>query len=79
MQWLTVLEQVGAGPVGLTAALALAKNGVTLRIIEKQSTVAIGQRGAGLAVCHRLAIFAACSCSVSAAEPGGIQAAWRAR
>ncbi|VDB99722.1 unnamed protein product [Peniophora sp. CBMAI 1063] len=40
---------VGAGPVGLVAALALAQNGVTIRIIDKLSTWdTIGQRGAGL-------------------------------
>ncbi|VDB82632.1 unnamed protein product [Peniophora sp. CBMAI 1063] len=39
---------VGAGPVGLVGALALAMNGVTVRIIEKLPALAVGQRGAGM-------------------------------
>ncbi|VDB91204.1 unnamed protein product [Peniophora sp. CBMAI 1063] len=39
---------VGAGPVGLVGALALAMNGVKVRIVEKLPVPAIGQRGAGM-------------------------------
>ncbi|KAA1479244.1 monooxygenase [Dentipellis sp. KUC8613] len=39
---------VGAGPTGLVAALALAKNGVSVRIIEKLPDYPLGQRGAGI-------------------------------
>ncbi|KAH9840296.1 monooxygenase [Rhodofomes roseus] len=39
---------VGAGPVGLIAALTLRKNGVPVRIIEKDSRVHVGQRGAAI-------------------------------
>ncbi|VDB92578.1 unnamed protein product [Peniophora sp. CBMAI 1063] len=39
---------VGAGPVGLTAALALVQSGVNVRIIDKQPIQNVGQRGAGL-------------------------------
>ncbi|VDB88577.1 unnamed protein product [Peniophora sp. CBMAI 1063] len=40
---------VGAGPVGLVAALVLAQNGVSVRIIDKSPNFDhIGQRGAGL-------------------------------
>lgn len=42
--------QVGAGPVGLVLALTLLKNGVPVRIIEKEQTPRIGQRGAGVMV-----------------------------
>ncbi|VDB82641.1 unnamed protein product [Peniophora sp. CBMAI 1063] len=38
---------VGAGPVGLVGALALAMNGVKVRVIEKLPALASGQRGAG--------------------------------
>ncbi|KZV66553.1 hypothetical protein PENSPDRAFT_636892 [Peniophora sp. CONT] len=40
---------VGAGPVGLVGALALAMNGVKVHIIEKLPALAVGQRGAGIA------------------------------
>ncbi|KAH9944589.1 monooxygenase [Amylocystis lapponica] len=39
---------VGAGPAGLVLALALAKNGISLRIIEKETQRLAGQRGAGI-------------------------------
>ncbi|KAG2043498.1 FAD binding domain-containing protein, partial [Suillus americanus] len=39
---------VGAGPVGLVAALALLQNGVSVRIIDKDTHHRIGQRGAGI-------------------------------
>ncbi|KAA1469142.1 hypothetical protein DENSPDRAFT_848696 [Dentipellis sp. KUC8613] len=39
---------VGAGPTGLVTALTLAKNGVSVRIIDKLSQYALGQRGAGI-------------------------------
>ena len=45
-----LLIQVGAGPVGLTTALVLAKNGVRIRVIDKLANVAVGQRGSGIAV-----------------------------
>ncbi|KAF7798988.1 hypothetical protein EIP86_010217 [Pleurotus ostreatoroseus] len=38
----------GAGPTGLALAIALTKNGVPVRIIEKNSQHHIGQRGSGL-------------------------------
>ena len=47
---LTVLCQVGAGPVGLVGALALAMNGVKVRVLEKLPALAVGQRGAGIQV-----------------------------
>ncbi|KZT69619.1 monooxygenase [Daedalea quercina L-15889] len=40
---------VGAGPAGLAAALTLRKNGIPVRIIEKEDNVrVVGQRGAGI-------------------------------
>ncbi|KAH9944586.1 monooxygenase [Amylocystis lapponica] len=39
---------VGAGPAGLVLALTLAKNGVSVRIIEKETQRRAGQRGAGI-------------------------------
>ncbi|KAA1469152.1 hypothetical protein DENSPDRAFT_870155 [Dentipellis sp. KUC8613] len=39
---------IGAGPTGLVAALTLAKNGVSVRIIEKLPQHPLGQRGAGI-------------------------------
>ncbi|KAK0501643.1 FAD binding domain-containing protein [Armillaria luteobubalina] len=39
---------VGAGPSGLSLALALVQNGVTVRIIDKLSTYMVGQRGLGV-------------------------------
>ena len=40
--------QAGAGPTGLILAIALARNGVPVRIIEKDAQHHVGQRGAGL-------------------------------
>ncbi|EIN05286.1 hypothetical protein PUNSTDRAFT_55158 [Punctularia strigosozonata HHB-11173 SS5] len=39
---------VGAGPTGLILALVLARNGVPFRIIEKDKTTHLGQRGPGI-------------------------------
>ncbi|KAF7294512.1 FAD-binding-3 domain-containing protein [Mycena kentingensis (nom. inval.)] len=39
---------VGAGPSGLVMALALLKNGVFVRLIDKEATSRLGQRGAGI-------------------------------
>jgi 2-polyprenyl-6-methoxyphenol hydroxylase-like FAD-dependent oxidoreductase len=41
---------VGAGPVGLVSALALAQNRIPVRIIDKLPEPAFGQRGAGIMV-----------------------------
>ncbi|KAL1686379.1 FAD binding domain-containing protein [Schizophyllum commune] len=43
---------VGAGPTGLTLALALLKNGVSVRIIDKLKEPRIGQKGTGIMVCR---------------------------
>ena len=42
--------QAGAGPTGLTLALALLKNGVPVRIIDKMPEPRVGQKGNGLQV-----------------------------
>ncbi|CCL99757.1 uncharacterized protein FIBRA_01779 [Fibroporia radiculosa] len=39
---------VGAGPTGLILALTLAKNGVPVRIVEKDAAFHVGQRGVGV-------------------------------
>ncbi|EIW77502.1 hypothetical protein CONPUDRAFT_138883 [Coniophora puteana RWD-64-598 SS2] len=39
---------VGAGPAGLVAALALLRNGIPVRIIEKETSYRAGQRGPGI-------------------------------
>ncbi|KAJ6581423.1 FAD binding domain-containing protein [Mycena capillaripes] len=39
---------VGAGPSGLVMALALRRNGVPVRLIDKETTSRLGQRGAGI-------------------------------
>lgn len=39
---------VGAGPTGLTLALALLKNGVSIRIIDKLASARVGQKGNGI-------------------------------
>ncbi|KDQ08401.1 hypothetical protein BOTBODRAFT_148729 [Botryobasidium botryosum FD-172 SS1] len=44
----TAVLVVGAGPAGLTAALALAKNNVPVRIIEKNSGFEVRARGSGI-------------------------------
>ncbi|KAJ7490256.1 FAD binding domain-containing protein [Mycena galericulata] len=38
----------GAGPAGLVLAITLLKNGVPVRIIDKEPTLRIGSRGAGI-------------------------------
>lgn len=47
---MTCFSQVGAGPSGLVLALTLVKNGVTVRVIEKNATFHNTQRGAGIQV-----------------------------
>ncbi|KAJ7623274.1 FAD binding domain-containing protein [Roridomyces roridus] len=39
---------VGAGPSGLVMALSLLRNGVSVRLIDKEPTSRMGQRGAGI-------------------------------
>ncbi|KAG1727595.1 FAD binding domain-containing protein [Suillus lakei] len=39
---------VGAGPVGLVAALTLLQNGISVRVIDKDPNPRIGQRGPGI-------------------------------
>ncbi|EGN99604.1 hypothetical protein SERLA73DRAFT_72408 [Serpula lacrymans var. lacrymans S7.3] len=39
---------VGAGPSALVAALTLLRNGIPVRVIEKEDTYRLGQRGSGL-------------------------------
>ncbi|KAK0466857.1 FAD binding domain-containing protein [Desarmillaria tabescens] len=39
---------VGAGPSGLSLALALRQNGISVRVIDKVSTYQVDQRGAGI-------------------------------
>ncbi|KAK0466826.1 FAD binding domain-containing protein [Desarmillaria tabescens] len=39
---------VGAGPSGLSLALALQQNGVSVRIIDKLATYRVGQKGSGI-------------------------------
>ncbi|KAG2157977.1 FAD binding domain-containing protein [Suillus bovinus] len=39
---------VGAGPVGLVAALTLLQNGISVRIVDKDPHPRIGQRGTGI-------------------------------
>ena len=41
---------VGAGPVGLTLAIDLARRGVTCRILEQSPTYQIGTRGRGISL-----------------------------
>jgi hypothetical protein len=45
--------QSGAGPSGLVLALALRKNGVDVRIIDKEAGPRLGERGPGVSVSHR--------------------------
>ncbi|EKM55697.1 uncharacterized protein PHACADRAFT_93624, partial [Phanerochaete carnosa HHB-10118-sp] len=45
---------VGAGPSGLVLALSLLKNGVSVRIIEKDAEHHRGERGPGIMVCNTL-------------------------
>ncbi|KAG5730171.1 Pentachlorophenol 4-monooxygenase [Termitomyces sp. T112] len=39
---------IGAGPTGLSLALALAKNGISVRVVEKRTEPFIGQRGGAI-------------------------------
>ncbi|VDC02126.1 unnamed protein product [Peniophora sp. CBMAI 1063] len=39
---------VGAGPVGLVGALALAQSGVSIRVVDKEDQFLVGQRGCGI-------------------------------
>ncbi|VDC06609.1 unnamed protein product [Peniophora sp. CBMAI 1063] len=39
---------IGAGPVGLITALALAQNGISVRVVDKAKDFAVGQRGSGI-------------------------------
>lgn len=48
----TIVLQVGGGPTALATALTLAKNGISIRIIQKDDHFHIGQRGAGIQVLH---------------------------
>ena len=41
---------VGAGPTGLALALALLKNGIKPRIIQKDLQFRVGQKGTGMMV-----------------------------
>ncbi|PCH36582.1 monooxygenase [Wolfiporia cocos MD-104 SS10] len=43
---------VGGGPTALATALTLAKNGISIRIIQKDDHFHIGQRGAGIQVLY---------------------------
>lgn len=43
-----IYSQAGAGPTGLVLALTLAKNGVPVRIVEKDTQYHVGQRGPGI-------------------------------
>ena len=54
---LNAILQVGAGPTGLTLALALLKNGVSVRIIDKLKEPRIGQKGTGIMVWHLFPYF----------------------
>ena len=45
------IPQVGAGPTGLYLALALIKNDIQVRIIDKDKEYHEGSRGAGVMVC----------------------------
>ncbi|KAJ6621411.1 hypothetical protein B0H10DRAFT_2163200 [Mycena sp. CBHHK59/15] len=43
-----IILEVGAGPSGLVLALALCRNGVPVRLIDKEIKPRLGQRGAGI-------------------------------
>jgi 2-polyprenyl-6-methoxyphenol hydroxylase-like FAD-dependent oxidoreductase len=45
-----IMPQVGGGPAGLVLAISLSKNGIPVRIIEKNPHPRVGQRGAGIMV-----------------------------
>jgi ribulose 1,5-bisphosphate synthetase/thiazole synthase len=47
---LTKRQQVGSGPAGLALALSLLKNGIPVRIIEKDEQHHHGERGPGIMV-----------------------------
>ena len=44
------LRKVGSGPAGLILALSLLQNGIPTRIIEKEPTHHISERGTGIMV-----------------------------
>lgn len=56
--------QVGAGPTGLTLALTLLQNGVSVRIIEMSERPHVGQRGAALQVRYCALILALTSVKI---------------
>jgi 2-polyprenyl-6-methoxyphenol hydroxylase-like FAD-dependent oxidoreductase len=45
-----VCRQVGAGPTGLILAATLAMNGVSVRVIERDSALRRGSKGSGIMV-----------------------------
>ena len=46
----TIIIQAGAGPTGLLLALTLLKNGVQVRVVDKDPNRHPGQRGSGIQV-----------------------------
>ncbi|KAJ6495427.1 FAD binding domain-containing protein [Mycena sanguinolenta] len=48
VHWSGLQVSVGAGPTGLILALALRRNGVSVRVIEKSKSPQLGQRGPAL-------------------------------
>lgn len=46
---LTNVLIIGAGPVGLITALALAQNNISVRVLDKANDFNVGQRGSGIA------------------------------
>ena len=47
----THVYQVGGGPSGLAAAVTLLRNGIPVRIIDKECHYRTGQRATGVWVC----------------------------
>ena len=54
---------VGAGPVGMRAAVDLLQHGVPVLVLDDDDTVSIGSRGHGSAVRRRRRLQSACSSS----------------